>query len=58
MQDRGREIQRILVSVSDRLGGKDDDDNDPSLFRDFNQLKIANKSKFQQVPYTSKERAS
>ena len=52
----GGKCHGLLASVSDHRGCKDDDDNDPSLFREFKQLKIANESKFQQVPDTTKER--
>ncbi len=55
----GGKYSGLLASLSDHLGGKDDDDgNDPSLFREFKQLKIANQGKFQQVPDTTKERDS
>ena len=51
----GGKYNGLVVSVSDHLGG-DHDEGDPSLFREFKQLKIANDTKFQQVPDTTKER--
>ncbi|MFM7986909.1 MAG: hypothetical protein ACKPKO_47105 [Candidatus Fonsibacter sp.] len=41
----------MIVSVSDHFASNADDDGDRNgLIKEFRQLKIANESKFQQVP--------
>ena len=47
----------MLVSVSDHLASNADDDQDQGrLIEEFRQLNIANDSKFQHIPDTTKER--
>ena len=47
----------MMVSVSDHFASNADDDEDQNgLSKEFRQLKIANDSKFQHIPDTTKER--
>ena len=61
----GRPLARIecgtyngmIVSVSDHFASNADDDQDQNgLIKEFRQLKIANDSKFQHTPDTTKKR--
>ena len=60
----GRPLARIeggtyngmIVSVSDQFASNADDKYQTGLIKEFRQIKIANDSKVQQVPYTTKER--
>ena len=62
----GRPLARIeggtyngmIVSVSDHFASNANDDNADrnGLIKEFRQLKIANDSKFQHIPETTKER--
>lgn len=60
----GRPLARIdggkynghTVSVSDQFASQQDRTDQGSVIAEFRQLKIANDSKFQQVPDTTKER--
>ena len=47
----------MIVSVSDHFASNADDDEDHNSFiKEFRQLKIANDSKFQHIPDTTKEK--
>ena len=60
----GRPLARIdggkysgrVVSVSDQFLNSKQQEPDDSLIQEFRQLKIANDSKFQHIPDTTKER--
>ena len=60
----GRPLARIeggtyngmIVSVSDHFASNGDDEYRSGLIKEFRQLKIANDSKFQHIPDTTKER--
>ena len=45
-----------MVSVSDQFLNSKQQEPDDSLIQEFRQLKIANDSKFQHIPDTTKER--
>ena len=47
----------MIVSVSDQFASNADDQEDQGgLIKEFRQLSIANDSKFQHIPDTTKER--
>ena len=53
----GGKYNGMIVSVSDHFASNADDDEDQNgLIKEFRQLKIANDSKFQHIPDTTKER--
>jgi ABC-type glutathione transport system ATPase component len=53
----GGKYNGMIVSVSDHFASNADDDEDKNgLIKEFRQLKIANDSKFQHIPDTTKER--
>jgi len=53
----GGKYNGMIVSVSDHFASNADDDQDQNgLIKEFRQLKIANDSKFQHIPDTTKER--
>ena len=60
----GRPLARIeggtyngmIVSVSDHFARNADEEYRNGLIKEFRQLKIANASKFQHIPETTKER--
>ncbi|MFM7984629.1 MAG: hypothetical protein ACKPKO_35430, partial [Candidatus Fonsibacter sp.] len=60
----GRPLARIeggtyngmIISVSDHFASNADDEDRNGLIKEFRQLKIANDSKFQHIPDTTKER--
>ncbi|MFM7983506.1 MAG: hypothetical protein ACKPKO_29690 [Candidatus Fonsibacter sp.] len=51
----GGTYNRMIVSVSDHLASNADDEDRNGLFKEFRQLNIANDSKFQHIPDTTKE---
>ena len=52
----GGKYNGMIVSVSDHFVSNADDDDQNALIKEFRQLKIANDSKFQHIPDTTKER--
>ena len=55
----GGKYNGMIVSVSDHFAsnvGGDDDVDQHGIIKEFRQLKIANDSKFQHIPDTTKER--
>ena len=44
----------LIVSVSDNFASNADDEDGNGLIKEFRQLKIANDSKFQHIPDTTK----
>ena len=54
----GGKYNGMIVSVSDHFASNanDDDEDRNGLIKEFRQLKIANDSKFQHIPDTTKER--
>ena len=52
----GGKYNGMIVSVSDHFSSNADDEDQNGLIKEFRQLKIANDSKFQHIPDTTKER--
>ena len=52
----GGKYNGMIVSVSDHFASNADDEDQNGLIKEFRQLKIANDSKFQHIPDTTKER--
>ena len=46
----------MIVSVTDHFAGNADEEDRNGLIKEFRQLKIANDSKFQHIPDTTKEK--
>ncbi|MFM7989965.1 MAG: hypothetical protein ACKPKO_62690 [Candidatus Fonsibacter sp.] len=46
----------MIVSVSDHFASNADDEDQNGLIKEFRQINIANNSKLQQIPYTTKGR--